>query len=1321
MKTIYTTLILLGFALFAQAQQSTSTLTPGYWTFGINGGWAYQSSDVKAQQNGYGLGLTLGKNLYYRPGALLAFDLRGRALFTQQYGLDAQRFYDIKNNNIVNGSGSLNYLNYPAELQEPRGFIFANHKTTTAELALEGLLTLNPLRERTGVHMGLFGGIGLDWFRAKTDQADFSGKEYFEGYASLKDNQPTSLISKELQNILDGDYETIADGNGTGGSVKFMPSLGVELGYQLTPKFLVYAGHRTTFSGTDMLDGQRFENVNNDLYHYTNFGLRWTIDPQKNEPLARKPEIDIIAPFGSPYNTNSTVVTVIVDIRNVNSAADVECLVNGRSVPFDYKNGRFSVNVDVNIGNNDVIIIARNEAGQARRNVIIVYKNQIIEQPIVKAPVIRITNPNYNNYRTEESNFIIKAIIENVQSAQEVVLTVNNVDRNFDLNNINFIANITLREGENEIEIRARNSAGIDLEEIIIIRDVKIALPTVNITEPATARSETRFNMARITANINNIENKNDISFVVSGRPVYNFNYDINRSIITSNINLEKGANTVVITARNRAGEARDEATIVYQEPVIPKVPPVVTFVEPDRNASTTQMMVTVEARIQQVNNRNDLTIYFNNTRQNNFSYDTRTGKLTQALFLERGDNEYTIIAVNRDGEDRKSIIIRRMEEVIVKRPPVVRISEPFNNSETTNAWADVHARVENISNNCDINFIINGRPVYDFSYNINAKQLTARVNLIEGNNTIVIRANNPDGSDEQTVNVRYRRNLNPPRITINNPVNNSETQNEYADLRASIDNIKNRNDINIRLNNVAFYDFNFNPTTRQLTAQVGLYDGNNTIEISARNAEGSDAAVVNVRYRKIQPPIVNITNPVNNNEMTEATAQFRAKVEHVNDKNKIRLTVNGNVMSNFTFTPNRQEVTATVNLTEGNNTIRLEASNDVGKAEDLVNIRYRRAQPPTVQILEPAQHAQAEFASITLRALVETWNRRYTIKILVNGNSVSDFDYKGNELASNIPLQEGNNLIFVQASNADGNAKASVNVHYTREKTPPTVTFVTPQNGAKLKNGKIAANAIITNMSDARGVILRVNEKIVQEFELNGKNFIANVNLEPGNNILTLSAQNADGKAEASVQVMVGVLESRKPVSMVPIIEFIQPLESGTVITEKTFKFVANIRNVNAPEAISWWFNGKPIADVEFNAKAQQVSAQVDLKAGNNEVRIVAHNQAGATEAVTSVIFQPENQLIKPIITIVSITQAVSDPFKRRVGENTLVARVENVEEKNQLKILLNNEEISDFRFDSASKIVEATLKLQSGENLLLVQARNAAGTSELKKQIDY
>lgn len=63
----------------------------GWWTFGLDGGLAYQSSDVRTQFNGWGAGLTLGKNLLYRPGGMFSFDVRGRGLFTRSDGTDALR------------------------------------------------------------------------------------------------------------------------------------------------------------------------------------------------------------------------------------------------------------------------------------------------------------------------------------------------------------------------------------------------------------------------------------------------------------------------------------------------------------------------------------------------------------------------------------------------------------------------------------------------------------------------------------------------------------------------------------------------------------------------------------------------------------------------------------------------------------------------------------------------------------------------------------------------------------------------------------------------------------------------------------------------------------------------------------------------------------------------------------------------------------------------------------------------------------------------------------------------------------------------------
>jgi hypothetical protein len=226
---------------------------------------------------------------------------------------------------------------------------------------------------------------------------------------------------------------------------------------------------------------------------------------------------------------------------------------------------------------------------------------------------------------------------------------------------------------------------------------------------------------------------------------------------------------------------------------------------------------------------------------------------------------------------------------------------------------------------------------------------------------------------------------------------------------------------------------------------------------------------------------------------------------------------------------------------------------------------------------------------------------------------------------------------------------------------------------------------------------------------------------LDAGNNILTLSAQNADGNAEASIQVTAAEVIVGKPVSLAPGVNFTQPTKPGTVIIEKTFKFVANIRNVSAPEEVTVWINDEQWSDFDLNARSREVTFTADLKEGKNSVRIEVQNKAGKAEAETLVLFQPENTQSKPVITIVSISQAASNPFKQNVGGSTLLAKVENLDEKNQLKILLNNQEISDFRFDSVSKEVEATLNLQRGENTLILQATNAAGTSELTRKIDY
>lgn len=1312
-QNIYMLLLMLCLGYAASAQQSTSTLLPGYWTFGLNAGLAYQSSDVKAKIEGFGFGATLGKNIYYQPDAPLAFDLRGRFLYTRQYGLNSLRSYNIQNNLALNGAGLLDYTAYPAGLEEPRGFVFQNHETTTTELGLEGLITLNQLRERTGVHLGLFGGLGLDWFKAKTDQAGFDGNEYFEAYANINETRSTSSIRNELERILDGNYETVADGNKDNGSVRFMPSLGVELGLQLSPYFLVYGGHRVTFSGTDALDGERFADPNNDLYHYTNLGLRWTINAAKDKPLARLPEIDLVSPLGSPYTMNTSNGLVIANIRHINSAADVDCIVNGRSVPFDYKNGRFSVTTNLKPGSNELLIIARNEHGQDREKLILVYKEAIIETPRIEAPRVRFTSPANSGFRTDASDYGIRATVDHVQDRRDVIFRVNGIERDFIFENGILRSNIPLREGDNRVQISARNTAGSDEAEVDIIREVRLPLPVVDITEPTGSRVESRYRDARVTAQIRNVESKDQIYLVINGKNSNNFEYDENKGYIFANIRLDNGSNTIVLTARSRAGEARDEVIIVYQESLPePKYPPAVRITEPVRTSTiTTQATARIEAIISNVSDSRDISFVVNGSRRSDFSFDSRNGRLTANISLFLGNNEIIIRAINRDGEAQESTSIRR-EEIVVSRPPVVRIYAPVNNSETEVAYTDLRANIDHVDSKNQIYLVVNGRNIYDFDFN--RGQLNARVALLEGNNTIQVRANNRDGNDEASVSIRYRK-VQLPYVQISSPGNNSETGAAAAQIRARVENVENKSQVRLLVNG-RNTSFNLDRNLRNITATITLSEGNNTIRVEAQNSAGNASDQITVRYRRAAPPTVRISSPAHNTTTESANANLQAKVTNVSNRNDVILRVNGNLVSNFNLTGS--DLSANIVLREGSNTITVRVSNADGSDEASVNVIYQAFQKPVITITDPVRSPfEIGQNNYIVRAILKNVESKNDISIQLNRATYSffNFDSKSGEVVIRaINLKEGDNSLLIKANNKSGSDEASLTLRFQTPK-PPTVAITEPANGSTTQVNKTTVRAIIANINSMRNISFKVNGKAISEFDLKGEEFSGEAELQAGENVITISAKNEFGLAEASTKV---IFQLKAVQLLRPNVRFVQPSKSGIVLKERSYNIKASVINVAARGEIQMWINDEETTDFEYNMRTKQLNSVVTLQPGRSTVRIKAQNKGGSHEAETIIMYEAADL---PVITIVSISQPTVNPFRPQVGSSTIIARIENVSGKESVKILVNDVEIDDFSYNAASKEIKATVQLKKGKNTLILQASNDGGTTEEKRTVDF
>ncbi|MEO1628105.1 MAG: hypothetical protein AAFV25_23350, partial [Bacteroidota bacterium] len=846
-------LLLMSITTLAYSQQSTYTKKPGYWTLGINGGFAYQQSDVPTRFDGFGLGLTLGKNLYYKQGAPFSFAARGRLLYTQTYGLDDEPSLGLRFNDALNGVDGPDYT----QSGGGPGFVYQNHRTDLGELGLEGVLTFNKLRERTGAIFSIYGGLGLDLYSTSIDQLDSDGSLYTDAYNGLNPQGSRSSIRNQLkQNILDGEYETFAHGFEDGIQLGIMPSLGVELGYQLGPRFSMGIGHRVTWARTDLLDGEQWNNDNsltgeNDIHHYTSLHMRWDINPK--EPTLELPQITVIDPSYNPYTSASTNYRVKARIRYVSSPMDITATVNGYPLAFDFNNEIFTSAVTLETGTNEVVITARNAAGTDSETVILTLKDLFEEEPTVELPRVRFTNPPRDDYRVENDRFDLTASVQNIRSKNEIRLFVNGRstdDFTFNGNRGEVSARVRLEEGRNTFRISASNAAGTDQDETSIIYDapVQVLAPRVNITRPSADPHRTDVPRATVEADIQNIDSRRQIRVQINGRASDRFDY--RNGFLRTEIDLRQGRNIVLISASNEAGEDSDEISIYYDEPFTPVVdPPVVRFTNPGSyQTRTRESAQNIRAQVRNVERRADIRYIVNGRSSNSFDFDSRSQILTARVNLREGNNEVRIEARNEAGRDEASVQIVFEKQIIVnpKKLPTVRITRPADNSNSSEANIQLEAETRFVDRNQDIEIEVNGRRMSRFQFDQRRQRISAGIGLTEGTNNIRITVRNRDGRDEDQVSVTYRRVKTPPNVRITSPTNGSSTGEANTKLTADIRQVTNKADIQVELNGRRVNNFSFDSRRGTLSADLTLTEGTNNIRVTASNSDGRDQDQVN-------------------------------------------------------------------------------------------------------------------------------------------------------------------------------------------------------------------------------------------------------------------------------------------------------------------------------------------------------------------------------------------------------------------------------------------------------------------------------------------
>ena len=966
--------------------------TDSGWNLGFNTGGTWQQKEAIVNGSDTALtlpftsirgGFTLGKSLYEKEGSLLSFDLRFRYLRGINYGW-------------ANHMDTISATLFSNQVNDIKAY--KNYKMDLNEFSLEGVLTLNKLLEETGVILYGFGGIGLIDYRVKTD--------YLDGYSQYTypdlTNQSNRNAARLLKDNSDLEFESNAPGV-LGNQLKFMPSLGIGLGYQFNETFSMGLEHKITYAFHNNLDGIASDGLN-DRYHYTAIKIGFNIsgegtssygsnemfqddyyqqtvinnpppvinnnvsnppststEPSNNEITTKRPPfVEIINPENNYTDVNNSYYTINAEISEVVGKQNITFLINGIEQPsylYDYTFNKFTADIKLNLGENEIKIIGENQDGVASDQAVL---NYIIPNK-ANPPSVKITNPSSNPYKTVTENYLITANVKNIINSSQIKFYLNNkISNSFTLSSSGLLkSNASLEEGNNTILIVATNQHGSAKDETTLIYEKVnlISLPAVKITSPIINPYKSETQKTLITADVKNISNPNQIKFYLNNK--INNSFTLSSSgVLKSNVFLNEGNNIILIVATNQYGTAKDETTLSYEKRNV-GTPPDVVITSPDTNPyKSNKQKFTLKAFTYHVDSKQKISIKLNNNTISNFTFNTITRQLTLNGGLKDGVNSIVISAKNDFGSDSEDIVINYQKPTAIAKPNII-VDFPATTTYTTDKeMILIKGKIYNVSNVNDASSNFNNKPSKYFQFNTGSKRFQATLTLIPGANTFIVNATNVSGSDSKFITIIYNpTECDNPSINRILPQNNSiTTTNNKAYIEMQVSNTQN---IDFKINGNSSSGFNFDVNTGVFTSMLNLKPGITVYTVSATNDCGTTSETVtyqmNQNITQGQAPNIQI-NGLNNNSsnnnpivINSPSSQITGKITNYDSQTKISYYSTPSKMAKLDYILATGNIIGTVFLSQNQVTkLTIVAENKWGKTKKDLYFKQPSKNPNT-------------------------------------------------------------------------------------------------------------------------------------------------------------------------------------------------------------------------------------------------------------------------------------------------------------------------------------------------------------------------------------
>ena len=704
-----------------------------------------------------------------------------------------------------------------------------------------------------------------------------------------------------------------------------------------------------------------------------------------------------------------------------------------------------------------------------------------------------------------------------------------------------------------------------------------------------------------LEATITNVNNANEITVSNQNGANIPFNYIINQNKLQATVSLMPGANTFTITAQNNCGKEVKSITVNYN----PCINPTIIITNPSsRDMTVTSPSYVFSAIVQNVSNRQGISLFVNNTSISNFTFNASTGQIQSNLLLNAGSNVIRVEALNNCGTISASTTIIYNNCIV---PQLQLINPSASGSTVSTSAINIKVNATGFMNRNEFTILHNGVQISNFTMNNNLLEIPLQLSL--GLNTITINGTNLCGSDATSFTVTYQ-NCVAPIISLINPANNISTTITGAyRCRMKVENSQQSN-IQVMLNNQQITNFTYNAATKILEASLTLITGANTIVINASNPCGTDVETVYINNENCKSPTV-VINGTNNTTVVNSSYTWTAQIQNIANAQGISVSHNGNPI-NFDYSNGIVTCFSTLQL--GNNTFLVSAKNGCGKDSKSLTVQLIQCEQPSVSI-NGESGSTVTSAVYLLSANVINMASSQGITLTFNGSPINNFTYLNNELSANINLIPGENTFVLSAINACGNGTETFIIYYNQCDAPIVTLTADLPNNSITEATNLTLNASIANYDNQTVIQVTKNGNILSGYTNNNGQISGTINLPLGITTLIVTASNQCGQDTKTY-----VINRCKA----PTIALISPNNENSNASTSSSFIQLNLANVENINMVTVTQNGLALTNLTLSTTI--LGGAVTLQPGTNTFLVSVNTPCGMVTKTFVIFYTQQN-----------------------------------------------------------------------------------------------